>query len=120
MNGIWNDPNTGKLNASGRERDETRSLLASADDELENLSSSRHVAIGQGVGNWSVSRTATTSTHASSKVPSERYAHTRTSSSVDNILLPACADNMLLRRLYPHLFGHHGASHHVRLIGALF
>lgn len=62
MNGIWNDPNTGKLNASGRERDETRSLLASADDELENLSSSRHVAIGQGVGNWSVSRTATTST----------------------------------------------------------
>ena len=55
MNGIWNDPNTGKLNASGRERDETRSLLASADDELENLSSSRHVAKG-----WEI--TATTST----------------------------------------------------------
>ena len=50
MNGIWNDPNTGKLNASGRERDETRSLLASADDELENLSSSRHVAKGWEIG----------------------------------------------------------------------
>ena len=50
MNGIWNDPNTGKLNASGRERDETRSLLASADDELEYLSSSRHVAKGWEIG----------------------------------------------------------------------
>lgn len=118
MNGIWNDPNTGKLNASGRERDETRSLLASADDELENLSSSRHVAKG-----WEIGLSAAPPQHshyATSEVPSECYAHARTSSLVDNILLPACADNMLLRRLYPHLFGHHGASHHVRLIGALF